>query len=76
MKQIKLIWDFRGVSAFETAKHFEIHLKEFLNKEKITVFDSETLQESDFYSVVSLILQESHVNKVKIALNPMRAYLV
>lgn len=76
MKQIKLIWDFRGVSAFETAKHFEIHLKDFLNKEKITDFYSETLQESDFYSTVCLIIEESYVNTVKIALKPIRAFLV
>ena len=33
MRQIKLIWDFRGQAAAKTAEHHEIHLKEFLDKE-------------------------------------------
>ena len=33
MRQIKLIWDFRGQASAKTAEHHEIHLKEFLEKE-------------------------------------------
>ena len=35
MQKIKLIWDFNGVDSLNTAKHFNIHLKEFLEKEEI-----------------------------------------
>ena len=30
MQKIKLIWDFNGVDSLKTAKHFNIHLEEFL----------------------------------------------
>ena len=36
-RKIKLIWDFRGEVATKTAEHHDIHLKEYLEKEKIVV---------------------------------------
>ena len=32
-KKIKLIWDFRGPSALQTAEHHALHLNEYLNLE-------------------------------------------
>ncbi|MDG2150702.1 MAG: hypothetical protein P8K12_00565, partial [Polaribacter sp.] len=37
-KKIKLLWDFRGEDAKETAKHHTIHLKEFASIEKLTFY--------------------------------------
>ena len=34
MRKIKLIWDFRGEAAAKTAEHHDIHLNEYLEKEK------------------------------------------
>ena len=34
MQKIKLIWDFNGVDSLKTAKHFNIHLEEFLDIKK------------------------------------------
>ena len=31
-RKIKLLWDFRGPDAKETAKHHTIHLKDFATK--------------------------------------------
>ena len=36
-RQIKLIWDFRGPVAAKIAEHHEIHLKEYIQTEKITL---------------------------------------
>ena len=36
-RQIKLIWDFRGIDALKTAEHQEIHLKEFIYIERLPV---------------------------------------
>ena len=36
-RKIKLIWDFRGEVATKTAEHHDIHLKEYLEKEKIVL---------------------------------------
>ena len=35
IRRIKLIWDFRGEDGHQTAVHHEIHLKQFVEKEKI-----------------------------------------
>ena len=35
MEKIKLIWDFRGPACGRTAAHFETHLIEFFNSEKL-----------------------------------------
>ena len=34
-RKIKLIWDFRGPAATQTALHHEIHLKEYIVAEKL-----------------------------------------
>ena len=34
-RKIKLLWDFRGEDALETAKHHTTHLKEFATLEKL-----------------------------------------
>ena len=37
MEKIKLIWNFRGPDAAKIAEHHEIHLKEYIQIEKITL---------------------------------------
>ena len=34
MRNLKLIWDFRGPEALRIAQHHEIHLKEYIQQEK------------------------------------------
>ena len=72
MRQIKLIWDFRGQASAKTAEHHEIHLKEFLEKEnyplKITGF--EILNE--MYAIAYLVVEEADMIKVRDALRPHR----
>ena len=34
-RQIKLIWDFRGATAEKTAEHHVIHLKQYIESEKL-----------------------------------------
>jgi len=38
-KKIKLLWDFRGEDAKETAKHHTIHLEEFSSIEKLPFYE-------------------------------------
>lgn len=72
MRQIKLIWDFRGPASAKTAEHHEIHLKEFLEKEnyelKITGF--ETLNE--MYAIAYLVVKEADMITFRDALRPHR----
>jgi hypothetical protein len=72
MRQIKLIWDFRGPASAKTAEHHEIHLKEFLEKEnyalKITGF--EIL--NDMYAIAYLVVEEVDMITFRDALRPHR----
>lgn len=72
MRQIKLIWDFRGAASAKTAEHHEIHLKEFLEKEnyplKITGF--EIL--NDMYAIAYLVVEEADMITFRDALRPHR----
>lgn len=72
MRQIKLIWDFRGQASAKTAEHHEIHLKEFLEKEnymlRITGF--EILNE--MYAIAFLVVEEADMITFRDALRPHR----
>ncbi|WP_353149919.1 hypothetical protein [Flavobacterium sp.] len=78
MRQIKLIWDFRGQAAAKTAEHHEIHLKEFLDKEnyklKITGFEIF----NEMYAIAYLVVEEADMIAFRDALRPHRGevYLV
>lgn len=71
-RKIKLIWDFRGSGAEETAKHHDIHLKEFLEKEdyaiKITGFEIF----NDMHSIAYLVVNEEDMIKFRDVLKPHR----
>ncbi|MGL1889749.1 MAG: hypothetical protein OCD76_24760 [Reichenbachiella sp.] len=38
-KKVKMIWDMRGGDAKGTAEHHAIHLKEYVQRDKITTHD-------------------------------------
>lgn len=71
-KALKLIWDFRGPDAQKTAEHHEIHLKEFIVKEKLNhnITGVEIL--SELYSVAYLVVDETEMIQVRDALKPHR----
>ena len=72
MRQIKLIWDFRGHLAAKTAEHHVIHLKEFLEKEnyklKITGFEIF----NEMYALAYLVVEEADMIVFRDALRPHR----
>jgi len=72
MRQLKLIWDFRGPNALLTAKHHDIHLKEYIAIEKlnITITGVETL--SDMHTIAFLVVDEADMKPIRDALKPHR----
>ncbi|UOX33992.1 hypothetical protein LXD69_00405 [Flavobacterium sediminilitoris] len=72
MRKIKLIWDFRGQAAAKTAEHHEIHLKEYIEIEKlplnITGFDII----NEMHAVAFIIVEEQNMIEVRDALKPHR----
>lgn len=75
MRQIKLIWDFRGAAAAKTAEHHEIHLKEYIALEKlpITITGYEIL--NDMYAIAFMVVTDENMIQVRDALKPHRGEL-
>lgn len=71
-RKIKLIWDFRGPASAKTAEHHEIHLKEFIEMEKlplnITGFEIIT----DMLAIAYMVVTDENVIAVRDALKPHR----
>jgi hypothetical protein len=71
-KLIKLIWDFRGPAASRTAEHHEIHLKEYIASEKLSVNITGFTVINEFYSLAYLVVDQSEMILVRDALKPHR----
>jgi len=72
MQRLKLIWDFRGAYAIKTAKHHEIHLKQYAETEKLTLNITGIENLSDMHAVAFLVVIEPEMPKVRDALKPHR----
>ncbi|MDM9630736.1 hypothetical protein [Robiginitalea aurantiaca] len=73
-KKIKLIWDFRGPQAAETARHFEHHLKESPLFYPELPTGVERL--SEMHSFAFLVVGETEMPAFRDALKPHRGTLV
>lgn len=73
-RQIKLIWDFRGPASLPTARHHEIHLKEFIKNNSIKnteITGVETI--SEMHSLAFWVIPESSILTYRDILKPHRA---
>lgn len=75
-RKIRLIWEFRGPDALETAKHHVIHLKEFAVLEKLHFYESDFIKQSDYFSSAFIIVDEVDMLMYKNALKPDRGTVV
>ena len=76
MKNVKLLWDFRGENSFNMATHYHKHLVEFFESKEINLFKSGVEKISDYYHLTYAIIDKIDVNAVKYSLKPHRALLV
>lgn len=72
MSRIKLIWDFRGEGALQTAKHHAIHLNEFLEREQIADSFGDCTQISEMHSIAFVITDKTNMIILRDALKPNR----
>jgi len=72
-RKIKLIWDFRGPAAEKTAAHHEVHLKEFLHSENLSLDITGMTRINEMHSLAFLVVEENEMLKVRDALKPHRA---
>lgn len=70
--KIKLIWDFRGPAAQKTAEHHVIHLKEYIEIEKLklNITGHQTL--TDMHSIAFMVVEKGEMIPVRDALKPHR----
>lgn len=72
MRNIKLIWDFRGPSAAKTAEHHEIHLKEYIQIEKLPLEITGYEIIHEMHAIAYMVVPESQMIAVRDALKPHR----
>lgn len=72
MRQLKLIWDFRGPDSLRIAKHHEVHLKEFIASEKLDINITGVEQLSELHSIAFLVVVENEMKPIRDALKPHR----
>ncbi|CAL2090111.1 conserved hypothetical protein [Tenacibaculum sp. 190524A05c] len=74
-RRIKLIWDFKGPDALETAKHHCIHLKEFSQLESLNYHEVDHNQLNEMYTIAFITVDESNMKIFRDALKPHRGEL-
>lgn len=73
-RKIKLIWDFRGPESLPVARHHEIHLKEFIEKDKLKDWRSTGVEQiSAVHSIAWWVVPEKEILRIRDLLKPQRA---
>ena len=75
MRKIKLIWDFRGTGAAQTAAHHDIHLKEYLELEKITLEKTGFECLNEWHAIAFIVVEECDMLTFRDVLKPHRGEL-
>ena len=71
-RKIKLLWDFRGPDAKETAKHHTIHLKEFTTLENLSFYEIDIQEKNEMLCAAFIIVDEKDMKTYRDALKPHR----
>jgi hypothetical protein len=71
-RQIKLIWDFRGVTAAKTAEHHEIHLKEYISTEKLQLNITGFTIQNEMHAIAFMVVTDKNMIAVRDKLKPHR----
>lgn len=74
-RKLKLIWDFRGLSAEKTAEHHCIHLKEFAEIEHLHYYNINSAKINDFHAIAFVVVDEIDMPTYRDALKPHRGQL-
>ena len=75
-KKIKLIWQFNGMDALKIADHHLVHLNEYILREEIDIINSGTELIKDFSAISFIIIDNSIVEKLRVALKPHKGLIV
>lgn len=72
MRQLKLIWDFRGPSANKIAEHHEIHLKDYIKINELKVYKTGVEDLHDLHSIAFVVVDEIDMKPLRDILKPHR----
>ncbi|WP_372473077.1 hypothetical protein AB4865_09790 [Capnocytophaga sp. ARDL2] len=71
-KLIQLIWDFRGMDALKTAEHQEIHLKEYIQIEKLDIKTTGFQAINDVHAITYIVVTAEQMRQLRDVLKPHR----
>ncbi len=71
-RKIKLLWDFRGPDAKETAKHHTIHLKEFATLENLSFYEISIQEKNEMLFSAFITVDEKDMKTYRNDLKPHR----
>lgn len=71
-RKIKMIWDFHGPEAKQTAQHHVLHLKDFIKTNKLQLDITGIEEVNPHYVMAYLVTLESEVPPVRAAVKPQR----
>lgn len=71
-RNIKLLWDFRGPDAKETAKHHTTHLKDFATMENLTFHEIDIQEKNPMLVSAFITVNEIDMKTYRDALKPHR----
>ena len=74
-RQIKLIWDFRGPAAAKTAEHHEIHLKEYIASQKLSLNITGFEIKNEMHAIAFMVVTDENMIQIRDILKPHRGEL-
>ncbi|WP_435577787.1 hypothetical protein [Gilvibacter sp.] len=71
-EKARLLWDFRGPAAAQTAVHHVIHLNEFFEREPFSCYETGVLEQSPMWQAAFAIVDLNDAQKLREILKPHR----
>ena len=75
MRKLKLIWDFKGPDSLKIAEHHEIHLKDYIAIEKLSLNITGFEIINEMHTIAFMIVNDDEMPPVRDALKPHRGQL-
>ncbi len=72
-QKIKLIWDFYGLTSTKTAKHHEIHLKQYILAQKLLISITGFEIKNEVHCIAFMVVTANNMIQVRDTLKPHRA---
>tara|TARA_B110000003_G_C16618904_1_gene522340 strand:- start:952 stop:1182 length:231 start_codon:yes stop_codon:yes gene_type:complete len=72
----KLVWNFTGDGALETADHHLAHLKQYCKGKKVEVIEFGVQQQNEFSAISFVILNKDSAMSLRTVLKPHQGFFV